>query len=483
MSTLSPNMNLIISTVGVDSGLLWEQNLNASQTIIDGHNHSSGQGVAIQPNGLNINSDLSFGSQNAVDMRAVRFTSQVSPIVNSGAEVGEIYVSGNELYYNDVSGGNQVQITNNGSVNAGSGSISGLPSGTASASFSAGTFVWQSATSTAANMDAGSYIFRNSSVSSFGMTLQPPAAMGSNTVVTLPAIPGSTKLLQMSSGGAITANADADGTSLQFTSNTLSIKNNGVTIGKIDQTSVIPTLQSQVFTSSGSFVVPAGKTVLMATIFGGGGGGAGGGGYNASTSGGGGGGGAGSLPITMPILVTPGETLTITVGSGGSGGIGGGNAIDGTNGANGDPSYILRGATILATGGGGTRGTGNGTGSGGSGAGGQGGFNGFTFETTGGSGGADSTAGGSGSAGYSGAVGGSGGTSSSANGGGGGGGGAGTGAGGAGGNGSGGAGSNGVNYGSGGGGGAGGQASAFAGGGNGGAGRFGNVTLVWGAFT
>ena len=44
MSVLTPQMNLIQSTVNVDSGLTWELNLNASLSIIDGHNHTPGSG-------------------------------------------------------------------------------------------------------------------------------------------------------------------------------------------------------------------------------------------------------------------------------------------------------------------------------------------------------------------------------------------------------------------------------------------------------
>ena len=52
MSTTSPNMLLTLSSVGVDSGLSWENNLNASLTLVDSHNHTAGQGNQIPPSGL-----------------------------------------------------------------------------------------------------------------------------------------------------------------------------------------------------------------------------------------------------------------------------------------------------------------------------------------------------------------------------------------------------------------------------------------------
>lgn len=264
-TTISPNMNLIVPTVGVDPGPDWANNLNADLSILDSHNHSPGFGVQIQPNGLNINSDLTFNANNAISLKTVRFSPQVSPIPNSGSNVGCLYVSGNEIYYNDVSGGHQVQLTTNGSVNSGSGSITGLPSGTASASFSAGTFVWQSATSTAANMDFGSAILRNSSANSKGLTLQPPAAMAADITETLPAIPGSTSFMQIDSSGnmsasiavsgGITASNIASGT---ITSTQLGAASVGTT--QLANTSVtkakLAALGQQVSSGCGSFNAP-----------------------------------------------------------------------------------------------------------------------------------------------------------------------------------------------------------------------------------
>lgn len=68
--------------------------------------------------------------------------------------------------------------------------------------------------------------------------------------------------------------------------------------------------QSQVFSSSGTFNVPANVSLVLVTMIGGGGGGNGWPG-NA--------GGAGEICIRMPIKVTPSGTLAITVGAKGSG--------------------------------------------------------------------------------------------------------------------------------------------------------------------
>ena len=70
-------------------------------------------------------------------------------------------------------------------------------------------------------------------------------------------------------------------------------------------------LNSQMFTSSGTFVVPADVYTLLVSMCGGGGPGA----YASS----GGSGGSGGFLVNYPLSVSPGETLVITVGAAGVG--------------------------------------------------------------------------------------------------------------------------------------------------------------------
>ena len=103
---------------------------------------------------------------------------------------------------------------------------------------------------------------------------------------------------------------------------------------KQDLATVQPGVISYAFTASGTLIVPNGKYVAIVNAVSGGGGGGGGGG--GSSEGGGGGGGAEALS-NCPIPVTPGQTLTVTIGPGGSaaglaaGGNGGVTAVAGTN--------------------------------------------------------------------------------------------------------------------------------------------------------
>jgi hypothetical protein len=105
----------------------------------------------------------------------------------------------------------------------------------------------------------------------------------------------------------------------------------------------------QIFTSNGTFTVPAGVTSIVVEAWGAGGAG---GGVNGSRSdtriGGGGGGGA---YVKKELSVTPGEVLTLTVG------VGGFTTSTNSNGPDGDPSFIdeYRNEVFAAGGNGGDR--------------------------------------------------------------------------------------------------------------------------------
>lgn len=193
-------MNLVIPGVGTEAGPTYASDINASLNIVDQHTHTSGSGVFITPAAININADLSMAGNNLTSTRSVNFQSQVSPLTGAAPDLGCLYESGTDLYFND-GAGNQVRITQSGSVAGSSGTITGLPSGTASASFGASTFVFQAATNTAANIDGGSFILRNNTANSFGLTLAPPNAIGANYQLTLPYIPAQTNVMILDASG------------------------------------------------------------------------------------------------------------------------------------------------------------------------------------------------------------------------------------------------------------------------------------------
>jgi len=195
--TISPNMNLPVPNVGQDPGPDWANNINASLSILDLHNHTAGFGVQIPPAGLNINTSLTFQNNQATNLQAVMFTPQTALTT-----LNSLYVVGVDLYFNDGSGDPAIQITKGGSVNATS---SGIVSGTASAGFISGVLVVDSASLTPANIQAGSILFGNNVASSNFVTVQAPASLASDYSLTLPLVPAVTSFMQIDASGNMSA--------------------------------------------------------------------------------------------------------------------------------------------------------------------------------------------------------------------------------------------------------------------------------------
>lgn len=225
-TTLSPNMSLPVPVVGVEPGPDYATDQNTCFSILDAHDHTAGSGVQITPNAININATLPLNQNNLTLARSVRFFAQGSPIALP-TDIGCLYESGVDLYYNDGSG-NQIRMTQSGSIAGVSGSIGGLVS-PASATYVSATpaFVFQSAASTAAHLDGGSVILRNITSGSFGLTLAPPT-LASNYTLTLPPIPATTKIMSMDSSGNIGTVYGVDNTTVEISSNNIRIKAAGV---------------------------------------------------------------------------------------------------------------------------------------------------------------------------------------------------------------------------------------------------------------
>ena len=85
---------------------------------------------------------------------------------------------------------------------------------------------------------------------------------------------------------------------------------------------------SQTFTASGTFTVPANVTRILVYVARAGGGGSGGG-KGSTTGGDGGGGGASVFSSPIWINTTPGSTFTVIIGAGGAGGAGGTSEVNG----------------------------------------------------------------------------------------------------------------------------------------------------------
>lgn len=188
MVILTPNMSLPVPSVGSEPGPEYATDINNCLELLDSHNHAPGQGVQIDPTGLNINADLEMNSQNLIGIRTLRLASQ-DAVLGEPTDLGCLYEVDDDLYFNDGLG-NQIRLTQNGSVAGTSGSIANLVS-PASASYVVAndTFVWESDTNVAANMDMASAIIRKQTASSPGVTIAAPVALASDYTMTLMAAP------------------------------------------------------------------------------------------------------------------------------------------------------------------------------------------------------------------------------------------------------------------------------------------------------
>lgn len=212
-------MNLPAPGVSLTDGPQWATDINNCLALIDQHDHSPGYGVQITPTGLNINSDLTINSNNLTSIRSTRYTPN-SAVLSLPTDLDCTYVVGVDLYFND-GNGNNIRITQSGAVAGTPGSISNLSS-PASASYNNinGSFVWQQAASTSADMDFGSAIMRNDTAASHGLTLSPPSAMSADYALTLPALPSVNSFLVISSAGAMAGSVPV--------SNGLTIQNSSI---------------------------------------------------------------------------------------------------------------------------------------------------------------------------------------------------------------------------------------------------------------
>lgn len=232
-TTTSPAMSLPIPIVGIDPGPQWAIDVDSCLTIIDGHNHSAGQGNPVTPSGLNISSDLTFNNNNATAVRSLRFQSQ-STTLGLISDVGCVYEVTGNLWYNNGSGV-PVQITNGSSIVGTAGSITGLvPPASASYNTGSATFIWQSDANTPANLDAASVLFRNLSAGSNAVTLNPPSSLGSNYSLTLPTIPASQMFMTLDNAGNMAAPWAVDNSTIEVASGTtVQVKDGGITDAKI----------------------------------------------------------------------------------------------------------------------------------------------------------------------------------------------------------------------------------------------------------
>lgn len=107
-------MNLDLPTPSVTLGPQWASDINDAFDLVDAHDHSSGKGVKVKPNGMNINDDLDIQEHTLENVEAVELVTLDSTL--SGATNSlKVHSHAGDLYFTN-SAGTPVQITSGGSI-------------------------------------------------------------------------------------------------------------------------------------------------------------------------------------------------------------------------------------------------------------------------------------------------------------------------------------------------------------------------------
>jgi len=114
-------MSLDLPTPSVTLGPQYATDNNAAFTKVDAHDHSSGKGVRVPTSGLNINANLEFNSNKAIELLSSQYIANPSTLTGS-TNANSIYSVLGDLYWTNASG-SAVQITAGGSITASPSSI------------------------------------------------------------------------------------------------------------------------------------------------------------------------------------------------------------------------------------------------------------------------------------------------------------------------------------------------------------------------
>ena len=235
MPNYSPNMNLPVPIVGVNTGPTWATLLDQCMTVIDGHTHTSGSGVPITSAAISINADLPANNYSLTGLLSTSYQAQsTDPAIQS------VYVKGVDLYYRD-GNGTAIQITTSGAVNATS---SGISSGTASAAFVAGNLTVLADTGVPANIYGASlyvqYPGSYPTPAGNGVVIECPSTIASQYSLVLPvALPSANNsFLTMSTAGVMGNSITVDGSTIVISSNQIKVPTSGIGTSQIADSAI-----------------------------------------------------------------------------------------------------------------------------------------------------------------------------------------------------------------------------------------------------
>lgn len=201
----TPLMNLVLPTPGPGGtpGPGYATDNNAAFTLVDSHDHSPGKGALVKTGGIQVDSDFSFVSFNATVLRSTKYDDQAAAF--GSGDLRAVYSVNGDLFWNNGAGAS-VQITAGAGLNAASiGGIGGdFGSSTAAVTYNDTTkvFTFTQDSGIAAHIVVADVVIFEPVLSANGITLKSPTALAGPYSLTLPAaLPGTTQLLQVTSGG------------------------------------------------------------------------------------------------------------------------------------------------------------------------------------------------------------------------------------------------------------------------------------------
>lgn len=107
-------MNLELPVPTVTLGPLYAEQNNDAFDTIDQHDHSSGRGVRIKPNGLDISSDLDITANSLLNVLSLKLF-PATILLTGPSNILKVYSFNGDLYYTNGQGAT-VQITAGGSL-------------------------------------------------------------------------------------------------------------------------------------------------------------------------------------------------------------------------------------------------------------------------------------------------------------------------------------------------------------------------------
>jgi hypothetical protein len=236
---ITPNMLLDLPVVEQTKGPTFASKEVAAFNKIESHNHTTRRGVLVPTAALVIDANLPFNGNTLLAVNAAYLQSSAGTLTTA-ADYNSTYATAGDWHYTDGNGA-AIQLTDSGALNVTAiGTIGGdYTSSTASVFYNqtASKFFFTQATNTAAKMDFGTVRLRSNGVGPNAITLQSPTALAASYAWTLPGSLSGTKMLTVSSAGQI-GTYDVDNSTIEVVSNSIQVKNSGISTGKIIDGSV-----------------------------------------------------------------------------------------------------------------------------------------------------------------------------------------------------------------------------------------------------